>query len=214
MYRRPLIIAIYEPRWFMRVVRILNDRGIPYTFYYDRETLPVYGVLYTDHILFAKDLPVDKMIEVYYDPKHDCSILEKAILASMMKEEYNNVSIGIDPGRKPYMIILGDGEILYHGYMEYGEIAEILNNMLRCYPAKSRVVRVGGGSRGLELASNIKRGNPDIRVEIVDERETTPKNRRYLQEIIPHLDDMVKPFRNKDAYAALRIALRRGLEVV
>ncbi len=214
MYRRPLVLAIYEPRWFRKVLDILNKRRIPYTFYYEPETLPAYSILYTDYEYFTENIPQDKMITVFLDPGHDCRVLEEAILASKMKNTYHSVSIGIDPGPKPYIVVLGDGEIIDYKYIEKQEIIDYIVNVEKCYPTENLVVRVGGGFKGLEIAVDIRDNLPEIQVEIVDEEETTPKKREYLREVLPRYDELIKPYRNKDAYAALRIALRKGLEVI
>ena len=213
LYRRPLVIAVYEPRWFMKVLRILEDREIPYRLYYDPETVPPYSILYTDNEYFVNEMSSRSDVEIHYDPGDTCRGLEEAILAAQNKSRYRVVTIGIDPGPNPYYVVIGDGELLEHGYIMDKSIDEVILWATACYPAEKRIVRIGGGHNGLEIAAEIAGEIEDVVVEIVDEKETTPKNRGGLNNS-EHTPPGIRPFRNKDAYAALRIAYRKGIRIL
>ncbi len=209
--RRPLVLAVYEPRWFRRVMNILNDRGVTYRHYYTPEELPPYSVLYTDYEYFLEETRARGDVHVVYDPGRTCRGLEEAVLASMNKRYYNQVTIGIDPGPTPYYLVLGDGSILSHGRISWEDLIPLLDEAIECYPAALRRIRIGSGYKGALIAYEIASIIRDASVELVDERRTTPKNRGGAE--AGPLHESLKPYRNKDAYAALRIALRRGIEV-
>ena len=213
LHRRPLVIAVYEPRWFMRVLSILRRREIPFSIYENPDTLPYYSVLYTDYYLFVEEARARSDIEVFYDPKHSCREFEKSILATRFKDKYNELVIGVDPGSKPYVIVLGDEEIIEHGRVSIDELGDFVNKCITCYPHEKAVIRVGGGYNGWKIVLRIK-DVVDIPIEVVDEWETTPRTKRVDDPILLNKSfTRLNRFRNKDAYAALKIALRKGIEV-
>jgi hypothetical protein len=214
LMRRPLVLGIYEPRWFMRVLEILGKRRIEYSIYDSAETLPYYSVLYTDYELFVREASRRSDVEIIYDPGDTLRGLEESILATMLKREYNEVTIGIDPGSKPYVIVLGDNDVLDYGYVDMKLLSEKIKYYIDNIPARRVIVWIGMGSNGLRIADTI-RGEINAVIELVDEYETTPRTNRFTQinSINKKLIEKIKPYRNKDAYAALKIALRKGLRV-
>ncbi|MEM1760753.1 MAG: hypothetical protein QXL41_04155, partial [Desulfurococcaceae archaeon] len=82
----------------------------------------------------------------------------------------------------------------------------------QCIPYRETVVRIGGGVDGWRLALNLK-NRLRVRVEVVDEEETSGLTK--LESIL--IKNKFLPSRNiridKDLYAAIRIALRKGMIV-
>ncbi|MCD6300855.1 MAG: hypothetical protein J7L82_02150 [Staphylothermus sp.] len=215
MYKRPLVIGIYEPRWFMRIKDILNARKIDYSVYEDKDTIPYYSVFYTDYYDFVKETISRNDVLIVYDPEDTRIGLEISILATRFKEKYNTLTIGIDPGSKPYYLVIGDGEVIEHGYVSLEKICEKINYLLHNIPSREKIIRVGSGLNGFDIIYILKKTINNVKIEVVDEHETTPRSRvvndiNYLDK---RLVKILKPYRNKDAYAALRIALRKGIEV-
>lgn len=209
---RTLVLAIYDPRWFMKTLERLRTRRIPYTLYYTPEKIPYYSVFYTDYERFIEEVTSRKDIEIIYDPLHEAKTLEKAILLTRMKHIYNEILVGVDPGPTPYIIVLGDSEILEMKRLKTDKtLPEEIKRIKREYPFQTIRVRIGQCHNGWRIAYSLKQAMTDITVELVDESKTTPKN--GAREIIERIKTMLKPYRNKDAYAALSIALRKGLEV-
>jgi len=209
--RRPLVIAIYDPKWFMEVSRILANRGVSYSVYSTVFQIPYYSVFYTDYQLFVEQVASRRDILVFYDPDHSCRLLEEAILATRMKQKYNELVIGVDPGRKPYAIVLGDEEVLEYGYVDQSAIAEFIEKCIVCYPHENAVVRVGGGANGWLIALKIKE-KLGIPVEVVDEVDTTPREYHVSDPLYIYLSETLN-IKDKNAYAALKIALRKGITV-
>ncbi|MEM4850296.1 MAG: hypothetical protein QXJ36_05590 [Desulfurococcaceae archaeon] len=210
MYRKPIVVAVHDPKWFMKVLNILRSRGIDFSVFSDIDSIPYYSVLYTDHYYYVEITKNRRDIEVIYDSDRTCTGLEKAILASLSKTKYNSVIVGIDPGKNPYYVILGDEEILEHGYVFQEDIGEFLNNKLKCYPSVKRVIRVGGGFNGLKIVLMIK-NRVNAPVEIVDESiEGIPLDYLFRDKNTRRINHR---FRNRDIYSALKIALCEGIEV-
>ncbi len=197
----------------MQVLSILKERNISFTIYRDRDSIPYYSVFYTDYFYFVEEVRDRDDVLVIYDPDDSCRALERSILATRFKEEYNELVIGIDPGRKPYIVVLGDEEILEHGIVSFNQIDEFINRCIKCYPHRKAVVRVGGGYNGWKIILEI-RDKLGIPIEVVDEEETTPKSKRVDDPVfLNKAFEKLSRYRNKDAYAALKIALRKGIEV-
>jgi hypothetical protein len=91
------------------------------------------------------------------------------------KEMYSKIYIGIDPGDKPGIAIIGDEILLSKTYVESPEkILSKVKQILKEYPATQTLIRIGHGSiiiRNRIINSLITLGIP---IEIVDETKTTP----------------------------------------
>jgi hypothetical protein len=211
---RPLVLAIHDPRWFMRAISILDERGIGYSVFEDEKSIPYYSVLYTDYYYYVDIVRSRGDVLIVYDPDDSCRGLEKSILATRFKEYYNELVIGIDPGVKPYIVVVGDEEILEHKMVEQDILTDYIRSTIKCYPARRRIVRIGGGYNGWKIVFRIK-DVLDIPIEVVDEEETTPRSKRVDDPIFSNrYFKRLSRYRNKDAYAALKIALRKGIEVI
>ncbi len=210
---RTLVLAIYDPRWFMEVLDRLKARRIPYSLYYTPDNIPYYSIFYTDYKYFIDQVAERKDLEIIYDPEHQPLVLEKAILRTRLKETYNEIIVGVDPGPSPYIIVLGDSEILEMKRLNpKASLTKEIERIKQEYPYRTLKVRIGQCHNGWRIAYTLKKAERDVAVEIVDETKTTPKN--GTGEIIERIKNMLKPYRNKDAYAALSIALRKGIEVI
>ncbi|MEM4690930.1 MAG: hypothetical protein QXT88_01075 [Desulfurococcaceae archaeon] len=45
--RRPFVIAIYDPNWFLKVLGYLRKRGLYFLIYENADKIPYFRVLYT-----------------------------------------------------------------------------------------------------------------------------------------------------------------------
>jgi hypothetical protein len=95
------------------------------------------------------------------------------------RESFREVVIGIDPGRKPGVAVVGDGMVLHTAQAKSPEdVLEIAEIAVLMYPAETVRVRIGDGSpternRIINTLSMLK-----LPVEIVDEKRTTNKRSR------------------------------------
>lgn len=111
------------------------------------------------------------------------------------KDICKKLIIGIDPGKRPGLAIIGDGEILDTTQVSSPEkVSEMVNRAIRSYPAEDTVIRIGHGDtthRNRIINSLSKFG---LRIEISDETRTT----------------MIS--NSPDIDAAINIALKQGLK--
>lgn len=215
MQKRPLVIAIYDPRWYMRVISLLRERGLFFHHYYDPGSVPLGAVFYTDYDRLWREVSWRKDVEVVYDPGHECRELEKAIAKSLVVADlYEEAIVGIDPGSRSSYVVLVDGEYLFSGSGDLAEVVGVVGYVKNCVPAKSVTVRIGSRGRGLTLASLLHRELGGVRIELVPEEKTTPRGASLeLAGVAKRISVERGPLR-RDLYAAYRIALRKGVEVV
>lgn len=213
MQIRPLVIAIYDPVWFRKVVEILGERDVIFHHYYSRDEVPWGSVLYTDHIEFVREMEGRRDVLVVYDPQRECRSLELAVLKSKGLEKYSEVVMGVDPGRVVSFIALGDGEYIFHGEGDPGDLLGSINYILSCIPCDSFVIRIGNRDRGPLLAALLKE-RLGVRVELVPEELTTPsESLKYEAEYLRRRLKWLRPYRARDIYSAYKIASRKGIEV-
>ncbi|MEM2025342.1 MAG: hypothetical protein QXW94_03540, partial [Desulfurococcaceae archaeon] len=115
MQRRALVIAIYDPKWFLKVLGVLRRRDLLFQHYYTSDKVPYSSVVYTDFNLVLKELSGRGDLLVVYDPDKSCRKVEEAILASHMIGGYANIVMGIDPGSVLSYVFLGDDQLIFYG---------------------------------------------------------------------------------------------------
>jgi len=95
------------------------------------------------------------------------------------KSEWEELRIGVDPGREPGVAIIGDGEVIDTRIAASPEaVAFHVRQAIRTFPAKDVRVRIGHGdptNRDRVLNALSRDG---LRVEIVDEAGTTHRSRQ------------------------------------
>ena len=126
--------------------------------------------------------------------------IDLAIQMLVGKDLYSKVLIGIDPGEKPGIAVVGDEILLQKMNAKTPEeVVIIIKRVLREYPSTETLIRIGHGSiitRNRIINSLISLCIP---IEIVDETKTTPTQQTKRLE--------------KDGEAAAAIALIRGGKV-
>lgn len=213
MQIRPLVIAVYDPIWFRKVIEILKKRDVIFYHYYSRDEVPWGSVLYTDYLKFAEEVKPREDVLVIYDPDRGCRALEQAILRARGAEKYGEVVIGVDPGRIASFVVLGDGEYIFHGEGDPGDLLESIEYIVSCIPYDSLIIRIGDRDKGPLLAALLK-GELGVKVELVPEELTTPsESLKYEMEYLRRKFKWLRPYRARDIYSAYKIASRKGIEV-
>lgn len=125
-----------------------------------------------------------------------------AVQALSGKLRFSRVVVGIDPGERPGVAVLGDGVLVATAHAANPEAAaDEAERAVRTVPADRYVVRVGHGAptqRDRILVALAAKGIA-ARVELVDETNSTPATYRSPAE--------------RDTTAAAAIALARGAVV-
>jgi hypothetical protein len=107
------------------------------------------------------------------------SSIGKALQLLRGKSEWQELRIGVDPGREPGVAIIGDGEVIDTRIAASPEaVAFHVRQAIRTFPAKDVRVRIGHGdptNRDRILNALSRDG---LRVEIVDEAGTTHRSRQ------------------------------------
>jgi len=137
-------------------------------------------------------------------------IVEKVKLLLKQKLAYNALLIGIDPGKRTGIAIIGDGEFLEGKTMEnLEEIKDYVDYALRKYPYVKCLIRVGFKENLTsfiveKLLDSIEHIWSEVILELVDENKTSRNIR------IPLKVNRKVP---KDVASAIQIALKKGLRV-
>jgi hypothetical protein len=166
------------------LVRLLRERSVPFvSLAFDETPPPQVGVVLTSwRDTVQGGLP--QHVPVVAVPVDSAGLedLEAGVQAARRilegKTRFKQLAVGIDPGKRPGLAVLGDGSVVHtvHAVSE-AEVAQLVGRILDQFEADARVVRVGHGSpkerddilRRLEVLLP-----EDVRVEVVDETGTTP----------------------------------------
>lgn len=195
-------------------MEVLRRRGVLFHHYYTPGEVPPGSVVYTDYLPIARDLENRSDLLVVYDSERSCKVLEKAIMSTSYKDKYNDVFIGVDPGSNISYVVVGDGELLLYGEGSTKEFSRDIEYVINCVHFGKILARVGAGSKSGDVIVFLKRSF-DLPIELVDEFSTTPSSSRIaeIDYLSKHLKGL-KPFRHKGIYAAYRIALTSGIQVL
>ena len=180
------------------LLKSLRKRKIPYVSLSSLDDIPKkIGVILTSNNELH-DAKSQKVIaaDAYDTVDH---AIDLALQMLIGKDLYSKVFIGIDPGDKPGIAIVGDGILLSKTSVEDPiKVAIIVKRYLKEYPAIQTIIRIGHGSittRNRIINSLIPLGIP---IEIVDETKTSSQK-------------TIRPKRDSEAAAA--IALIHGGKV-
>lgn len=123
--------------------------------------------------------------------------IDMALKKLIGKKIYNKVFVGIDPGDRPGVAVVGNDILLQKIQVDSPEkIIEIIKRFIKLYPSKETYIRIGHGSiltRNRIINSLIPLNIP---IEIVDETSTTHNLKQARSE--------------RDSEAAAAIALITG----
>lgn len=127
--------------------------------------------------------------------------LDRAV-SLLSGEDFEQVIIGIDPGKYPGMAVLGDNKTISVHHVSVGEVCPLMKRIMHDYRDRKILVRIGHGAR--LIRSQLINGILDLglEVEMVDETGTTP-----------HLGKGVHGQVISDIIAAINIAKMQGKSV-
>ena len=121
--------------------------------------------------------------------------VQEALKALSGKDVYHNLIIGIDPGERPGVAVVGDDEIIQTKQAETPEeVKTIIENVFRDYHSENRRIRIGNGAKIFRDRTINAITDFNVPIEIVDEAGTTKR-----------MED--------DIEAAIEIAFGKGKEI-
>ena len=179
-------------RVYYDLIKGLKKRDLPFASLSFDEPIPLnIGVIVTteeeiDKIDFPKLVAAEKDIDLTID---------KARRTLKGKDIFGKLIIGIDPGKRPGMAIIGDGEILDTQQVSSPEkVSGIVSRAMKSYPAHEIIVRIGHGDTTHRNRIINSLSGFGLSIEISDETRTTV------------ISD------SPDIDAAINIALKQGLK--
>ncbi len=150
-----------DKRLEYRVMSALSQRGIPFTILKDTRDFP--GPVLSDAPRGHDEILVeDEMVGV-----------RRVISYIHGKKRFSRVVVGIDPGPKPGIAVIGDGIVVEEIHLsDVSETKNAVDSIYRGYSPIRFLVRVGDGdivNRNRIVNSLVE----DYEIELVDERNTT-----------------------------------------
>jgi len=199
--RSKIAVATVSGKAYYLLVNELKQRKLPFLSLIPGESIPpsIKVVITTDKEKPLVDHPNILVYDVNTDPS---DTIDEAIRKIQSKEAYEEVTIGVDPGKTFGVAVLGDGKVLKKGEGLTLEIAvgTILTE-LKKNPARVQKVRIGNGIPELaeEIASRLNVALPEnASIEMVSEaRTSTFRDKSFRKKI-------------SDANSAINIAEKRG----
>jgi hypothetical protein len=177
------------------LVKLLKERKIPFISLSFNDMIPTnVGLIITtseerDKIDFEHTLHIAEADDIGL-------ILDKALKIIEGKDKLKSIVIGIDPGKRPGVAVLGDGEVLnVYQLATPEEVVEILKQIQKIYPKQNISIRIGHGAPTHRNRIINALYNFNLPMELVDESHTTHKT--------------VQP----DIKAAMDIALSSGMPI-
>lgn len=136
------------------------------------ETIPVHvGVIITTDSEYENiDFSHDLMIIADHRPQ---ATLDRAI-SLLSGEDFEQIIIGIDPGKFPGIAVLGDNKTISVHHVSVGEVCPLIRQIMREFENKKIIIRIGHGARLIRSQLINAIIDLGLHVEMVDETGTTP----------------------------------------
>lgn len=177
------------------LVKFLKERGTPFISLSFDDIIPAnVGLIITTYeeqnkVSFEPILPIEENDSISL-------MIDKALNIIEGKDKFGSLIIGIDPGKRPGVAVLGDSEVLNVYHLDSPEgVVRILKQVQKTYPNQELLIRIGHGAPTQRNRIINALFNFGHRLELVDESNTTHKT--------------VQP----DIKAAIDIALSSGIEI-
>jgi hypothetical protein len=160
------------------IIKALKKRNVGYVSLVSQDDVPRrIGVILTSEkelkeISLSKKVAADAYDSIEY-------AIDLAVQKLTGKELYSKIFIGIDPGERPGIAIVGDDILLQKIQVDGPEyVASEIKRFTKFYPSKETYIRIGHGSiinRNRIINSLIPL---EVPIEIVDETRTTPAQQK------------------------------------
>jgi len=174
--RQKIAVATVSGKAYYWLVNELNKRRIPFLSVVPGESIPpTIKVVITTKEERAR---IDHPSVLIYDPEEKPSaVIDEAVRIIKGKKIYEELVVGIDPGKNFGVAVLGDGNVLEKKERLALEMAiDMALTALRRHPARMRRIKIGDGVPEMaeEVASRLQIAVPeDTVIEIVSEAGTS-----------------------------------------
>lgn len=160
-------------RLYHDLVKVLKRRDLAFmSLSFDDPVPPNIGVIITSR---------EEMGDIDFHSKVACKDIDMAIAESIRilkgKERFDELIVGVDPGAKPGIAVVGDGVVLEtRSASTPEEVADVTREIIASYPANRVGLRIGHGdpTNRNRIINSLSSGEYEI--EIVDEKGTTPRS--------------------------------------
>ncbi|MBI5253355.1 MAG: hypothetical protein HY930_03030 [Euryarchaeota archaeon] len=168
-----IAIVTERPRFYYEAVGELKNRSMPFLSLKLGQEIPsrVSVVLTTTQERKKINFP-----NVVANEDAQAAVNEALRILKGFGTRHKKLIIGIDPGRKPGVAVVGDGKIIETQNLNSPEdVLKCIKDFLAVHSANEFIVRVGGGGGIYKLQIlKLLQENLRLRTEIVDETSTTP----------------------------------------
>lgn len=191
------IIAVMTENFsvYYDLVKALKERKTPFTSLSFNDRIPAnIGLIITS----PQDSERIKFQPTLIITEHDdvTLMIDKALKIIEGKAKFASLIVGIDPGKRPGLAVLGDGDILnVFQLASPEEVVKTIKQVQKTYPDQEILIRIGHGAPTQRNRIINSIFNIGFQMELVDESHTTQKT--------------VQP----DIKAAIDIALSKGMEI-
>jgi hypothetical protein len=193
--RSKIAVATVSGKAYYRLVNELKEKRLPFLSLIPGEPIPpsIRVVITT-----SKERPsISHSKILLYDPEVDPStVIDEAIRISQSKEVYNELVIGVDPGKTFGIAVLGDGKVLKkEEELTIERAVDTVLIELNKNPSKVQKVKIGGGVPELakEFLGRLEIALPkNASAEIVKEYGTSIQRSPESKKKISDADSAVK----------------------
>ncbi len=191
---------------YYRLVDGLTRRAVSFVSLTPEDAIPISVKIVITTNEEKKKVRFSKVL-VYYEDDDPTDVIEKALQMLSNKSTYDQVIVGVDPGKAFGIAVMGDGNILRSmNVFDAEEAAQRILQALNAINANRKKVKIGNGAKEyqLELVRQLNRCLPlDIILELVNEKGTT------------RTGEALSKYRHttRDIMSAVRISMRKGSEI-
>lgn len=160
-------------RLFHDLVKALKRRDLAFvSLSFDDPIPPTVGAVITTH---------DEMSDIDFENKVACTDVGMAIAESLRilkgKDRFDELIVGIDPGARPGIAVVGDGIVLEtRGAASPEDVAPLMKEIVASYPADHIGLKIGHGDPTNRNRIINSLSTQDYEIEIVDEKGTTHRS--------------------------------------
>lgn len=201
-----ITVATTSGKAYYRLANELKKRHAAFLSLKPDEDIPshIKAVITTDR---AFEDSGNAKILIYDENDDPAYIVEDALRILSGKNKYDRIVVGVDPGKRLGVAILGDGSLIKsESYSDVEKAAETIFQKLMEIKADRKIVKIGDGAGklGKELVKILDETLPsDIILEYVKEENTTKIDEKYLK----HRRGL------RDEVAATKISARTGSRI-